>query len=91
MNPGMTEEEIRAALDRLDLPGMVTRDEIKKRYRQLAQAHHPDRSQETEMMEKINAAYALLMAYIDTFRYRFDPEEIAQQYPEGNHAQKFRF
>jgi hypothetical protein len=42
-------------------------------------------------MEVINAAYALLMAYVDGFRYRFDTEEILQQYPEGNHAQKFRF
>jgi len=91
MKDAPTEEEIKAALERLDLPGMVTRDEIKQRYRRLARRYHPDRTQNGDEMEKINAAYAVLMAYIDAFRFRFDHEEIAQQYPEGNHAQKFRF
>ena len=89
-------EPIEAALDVLDLPQLITRDDIKKRYRQLAREHHPDRSGADrngvdETMERINAAYALLMEYVDTFRYRFDATEIAQHYPEGNHAQKFRF
>ena len=90
-------EQIEAALDVLDLPRLITRDDIKKRYRQLAREYHPDRRGGTdqngadEMMERINAAYTLLMEYVDTFRYRFDATEIAQHYPEGNHAQKFRF
>jgi len=84
-------ERIQIALETLDLPTLVTRADIKKRYRQLAREHHPDRNDSGEDMEVINAAYALLMAYVDGFRYRFDTEEILQQYPEGNHAQKFRF
>ena len=84
-------ERIEAALELLDLPRLITRDDIKKRYRQLAREYHPDRSGSEEAMERINAAYRLLMEYIDTFRYRFDAAEIAQHYPEGNHAQKFRF
>jgi len=90
-------EQIEAALDVLDLPRLITRGDIKKRYRQLAREHQPDRhggadrSDADETMERINAAYTLLMEYVDTFRYRFDATEIAQHYPEGNHAQKFRF
>jgi len=86
-----TYQTIRAALETLDLPPLVTRADVKKRYRQLARQYHPDRQGIEADMEKINAAYEVLIAYIDGFRYRFDPEEIAQQYPEGNHAQKFRF
>ncbi len=91
MSLAIETEQIEAALDVLDLPQLITRDDIKKRYRQLAHEHHPDRSGGSERMEQINAAYTLLMEYIDTFRYRFDATEIAQHYPEGSHAQKFTF
>ena len=82
---------ISSALDALGLPQLVTRDDIKKRYRQLARQYHPDRTGSDEAMERINAAYALLMEYIETFRYRFDETEIAQHYPEGSHASQFKF
>jgi molecular chaperone DnaJ len=82
---------IEAALDELGLPKLITREDIKKRYRQLARQYHPDRMGTAEKMERINTAYALLMEYIETFRYRFDATEIAQHYPEGTHAQKFKF
>ncbi len=84
-------EQIEWALEELGLPKLVTRDEIKKRYRDLARLHHPDLKGEDGKMETINRAYGILMEYIDTFRYRFDEIEIAQHYPEGDHAQKFRF
>ena len=91
MSASKTHQLIQEALEVLDLPSLVTRADIKKRYRQLAREYHPDRGESNDRMERINAAYALLMEYIDRFRYRFDAEEIAQQYPEGEHAQKFRF
>ncbi len=84
-------KEIEWALDMLDLPKLVTRNEIKSRYRALARLHHPDIAEDSEKMEEINRAYDILMEYIDTFRYRFDETEISQHYPEGDHAQKFRF
>ena len=84
-------QTIHTALETLDLPTLITRADVKKRYRQLARQHHPDRQGLEANMEKINTAYEVLIAYIDGFRYRFDADEIAQQYPEGNHAQKFRF
>ena len=91
MSRASISESIEAALEEMRLPKLVTRDEIKTRYRQLAREHHPDRAGAESRMEQINAAYALLMEYIDTFRYRFDETEIGQHYPEGNHAQKFTF
>jgi DnaJ-class molecular chaperone len=87
MNP----ETIRQALETLGLPQWITRQEIKERYRKLAREVHPDRTGDAEAMERINAAYAVLMEYIDTFRYRFDDAEIAQHYPESGHAEQFRF
>jgi DnaJ-class molecular chaperone len=83
-------EEIQQALDRLDLPTLVTKSDIKKRYRQLARVHHPDINQSNENMERINQAYALLMEYIESFRYTFDTDEIARQFPGAEHAKKFK-
>ena len=83
--------EIEQALQALDLPTLVTRDDIKRRYRQLARAHHPDLHPDAaERMEQINRAYALLMEYIASFRYTFDADEIARQYPGAEHAKKFQ-
>jgi len=85
-----TAKEIQQALDRMDLPTLVTKADIKKRYRQLARVHHPDlNSEEHGEMEAINQAYALLMEYIEAFRYTFDADEIARQYPGAEHAKKF--
>ena len=40
----------------------LTTDEIKTRYRQLAQLHHPDHGGDTATMQAINAEYAYHMA-----------------------------
>lgn len=89
----MTEpsKNIQYALEMLDLPILVSKADIKKRYRQLARVHHPDINEDNSRdMESINKAYALLMEYIDSFRYTFDADEIAKQYPGADHAKKFK-
>jgi len=86
------ESSIRNALETLGLPPMVTRGEIKKRYRQLARRCHPDRNAgDARKMEEINRAYETLMEYVENFRFRFDEEEIARQNPETHHSAKFKF
>ena len=82
---------IRNALKILGLPPLVTRGEIKKRYRQLARRHHPDRNAgDARKMEEINRAYETLMEYVENFRFRFDEEEIARQNPRAHHSDKFK-
>ena len=83
-------EKIDTALECLDLPTLVTKSDIKKRYRQLARDCHPDMNQDGRgKMEKLNASYAVLMEYIESFRYTFDADEIDKQYPGAAHAKKF--
>jgi len=81
---------VREALETLGLPGMITREDIKRRYRQLARQYHPDRRGNEEEMERINRAYELLMEYVEQFRFRFDEEEVARRYPEGHHTRQFK-
>jgi len=80
---------IREALETLGLPPMVTRQEIRRRYRHLARLHHPDRQGAGEEMARINQAYELLMEYVEQFRFRFDEEEMARYYPEGQYTHQF--
>jgi DnaJ-class molecular chaperone len=84
-------DTIHEALEILGLPPLVTREEIKRRYRQLAYRHHPDRGAvDPARMAEINRAYERLMEYVDNFRFRFDDEEIARQDPGGHYHEKFK-
>jgi len=49
------------ALAVLGLPPNATRQQIKRRYRVLAKQHHPDRGGDPRQMQRIIAAYELLM------------------------------
>ena len=83
-------EEIANALETLDLPRFITKNDIKKQYRFLAAKYHPDKGGETEKMERINHAYKLLTGYIEEFRYTFDEDEIKKQYPGVDYAKRFK-
>jgi len=83
-------EEIERALDILGLPKLITKEDIKKQYHFLAKKNHPDLGGDMKEMEQINASYTFLMKYIEEFRYTFDEEEVAKQYPGADHAQRFR-
>ena len=49
------------ALNVLGLPPNATRQQIKRRYRTLAKRYHPDRGGDQQQMQRIIAAYELLM------------------------------
>jgi curved DNA-binding protein CbpA len=84
-------DRIREALETLGLPTLVTRREIKERYRQLARRYHPDRNEgDAKRMMEINRAYETLMEYVENFRFRFDEEEINRHNPQSNLGDKFK-
>jgi len=83
-------EEIDKALDILGLPKLITREDIKKQYHFLAKKKHPDVGGDAMEMEQLNAAYHLVMKYIEEFRYTFDEEEVSKQFPGADHAQRYR-
>ncbi len=83
-------EIIEEALDTLELPKFVTKEDIKNQYRFLAKKYHPDVGGDAQKMEQLNHAYQLLMKYIEDFRYTFDEDEINRQYPGVDHANRFR-
>ncbi len=60
-NPVRPLLERQQALAVLGLPPNATRQQIKRRYRVLAKKHHPDRGGDPRQMQRIIAAYELLM------------------------------
>jgi DnaJ-class molecular chaperone len=83
-------EEIHKALDSLQLPKLVSKNDIKEQYRFLAKKNHPDVGGSVERMESLNASYQLLMHYIEEFRYSFDEVEISKQFPGADYVQRFK-
>ena len=61
VNPARPLLERQQALTVLGLPPNATRQQIKRRYRTLAKRHHPDRGGDQQQMQRIIAAYELLM------------------------------
>ena len=60
-NPVRPIVERQQALAVLGLPPDATRQQIKRRYRELAKKYHPDRGGDQKEMRRIIAAYQLLM------------------------------
>lgn len=61
VNPARVIVERQRALSILGLPPNATRQQIKKRYRDLAKRHHPDMGGNQQQMQRIVAAYEYLM------------------------------
>jgi DnaJ-domain-containing protein 1 len=61
VNPVRPIVERQQALAVLGLPPDATRQQIKRRYRELAKKYHPDRGGDQKEMRRIIAAYQLLM------------------------------
>jgi DnaJ-domain-containing protein 1 len=60
-NPVRPILERQQALAVLGLPPDATRQQIKRRYRELAKKYHPDRGGDQKEMRRIIAAYQVLM------------------------------
>lgn len=84
-------DRLQDALKVLELPVLISLKEVRSRYRVLAKKYHPDRCNDKEAMQKINEAYKLIITYMETYKFTFSEEEVAKQFPEENHATRFRF
>ncbi len=87
----MTYRELQEALAIFGLGERATLKQIKARHRELARAHHPDRGgpADGEAMQRVNAAYRLLLAYCEGYRFCFSEEEFLEQHPEERLRRQF--
>lgn len=83
--------DIRKALEVMNMPVFISLKELKKRYHELAQKHHPDRKGDNSLMIEINKSYEVLKTYMENYRFTFSKEEILKQFPKEEHALRFGF
>jgi len=84
-------QEIHRALEVLGLPLLSSAGDLKKRYRQLVQQCHHDIIDHDGKMQTVNHAYSVLKAYMECYKFSFSEEEILKQFPEEEHAKRFKF
>ena len=84
-------EAISWALSILDFPVLSTKEELRACYHALAKKQHPDCGGDEVAMAKVNEAYEILKTYMENFKFTFSDEEIAKQFPEELHVNRFRF
>ncbi len=87
----MTYSDLKQALAVFGLAERATIGEIKARHRELVRRYHPDRGEDLdpERIRAINAAYAILRAYCDQYRFSFAEEEFYEQNPDERLRRQF--
>ncbi len=83
--------ELRAALEVFGLGERATLKEIKARHRALVKRYHPDGGETSALpaIQKVNAAYKVLLEYVGSYRFSFAEEEFLEQRPEERLRQQF--
>lgn len=87
----MTYRDLQEALGVFGLGERATLKQIKIRHRELAKACHPDRCDAADQtaMQRVNAAYKILTAYCEGYRFSFSEEEFLEQHPEERLRRQF--
>lgn len=87
----MTHAELEAALTvfGFSVHDQLTMGQIKRRHRELSRKHHPDLQGEAHHMQDLNAAAAILMSYLHSFRFSFSEEEFYRQNPDERLRMQF--
>jgi len=87
----MTYRTLQDALAVFGLGERATLKQIKARHRALAKTYHPDRGESADplAMQRVNAAYRILLAYCEGYRFSFSEAEFLEQVPEERLRRQF--
>lgn len=89
----MTYDELKAALYLFGFHenDLLTIKRIKHRHRQLIRKCHPDLhgDADPQKIRKLNEAAAIIMDYVQSYRFSFTPEEFYRQIPEEHLRYQF--
>ena len=87
----MTFRNLQDALAVFGLGERATLKQIKARHRALAKTYHPDRGESADplAMQRVNAAYRILLAYCEGYRFSFSEAEFLEQVPAERLRRQF--
>lgn len=91
MNNGIIHDKIYLSLKTLELPVLTSLKELRAKYKTQSKLHHPDSGGDSKKMSEINEAYEVLKEYMENYRFNFSQDEISKQFPEDEHARRFKF
>lgn len=83
--------ELSKAREFMSLPPLINVKDLKKRYKELSKTMHPDKGGDAENMRTLIESYALILEYMENYRFRLDEEEITAQFPYEDYKKRFRF
>ncbi len=83
--------ELKKAVEIFGLGERASLKDIKTRHRELVKRYHPDggNTAALEEIQKINAAYRVLLDYLAGYRYSFAEAEFYEQQPEERLRQQY--
>lgn len=87
----MTYADLQESLRIFGLRNRSSLKEIKTRHRELVKRYHPDTGNidGNESIQRVNAAYRILMEYVTEYRFSFAEEEFYEQNPDECLRQQF--
>jgi DnaJ-class molecular chaperone len=87
----MTYEELQESLLVFGLGERATLREIKSRHRELVKRYHPDTQggHDHVRIKNINAAYRILLEYVESYRFSFAEDEFYEQNAEERLRRQF--
>lgn len=87
----MTYADLQESLRIFGLRNRCSLKDIKTRHRELVKRYHPDTGNVdgNESIQRVNAAYRILMEYVTEYRFSFAEEEFYEQNPDERLRQQF--
>ena len=87
----MTYRELTLARKVFGLGDRATLQQIKSRHRELVKLHHPDtgNGEDPDRIRKVNAAYQVLLEYVNNYTFCFGEQEFYEQNPEERLRRQF--
>jgi DnaJ-class molecular chaperone len=87
----MTYADLQESLRIFELRNRCSLKDIKTRHRELVKRYHPDTGNVdgNESIQRVNAAYRILMEYVTEYRFSFAEDEFYEQNPDERLRQQF--
>lgn len=86
-----TINDLRNALEILNIPESASLSEIKKIYKELLFQWHPDRCKEKKELcnqktREINKSYKIMRAYCENYKFKFNIDEMERNHGDNKAA-----
>jgi DnaJ-class molecular chaperone len=84
-------ETFEKARNTLGLISLMSKDDVKDRYKKLSKERHPDMSEGShEAFQELKEAYDVMMEYMQNYQFEFSQEEFVRQNPYAHFSTQWQ-